>query len=87
MENNVFFKIVCIDDNNVFEYRINEDTNRKTLDEIHEFVKQNINKYPNCKWLLLPCEITKQKNTYSRLMDIMKSSIILGFFLIGGKGK
>lgn len=46
MENNVFFKIVCIDDNNVFEYRINEDTNRKTLDEIHEFVKQNINKYP-----------------------------------------
>lgn len=54
-----FFKIVCIDDNNVFEYRINEDTNRKTLDEIHEFVKQNINKYPNCKWLLLPCEITK----------------------------
>ena len=44
MENNVFFKIVCIDDNDVFEYRINEDTNRKTLDEIHEFVKQNINK-------------------------------------------
>ena len=57
------WKIMCflklIDDNNVFEYRINEDTNRKTLDEIHEFVKQNINKYPNCKWLLLPCEITK----------------------------
>ena len=37
MENNVFFKIVCIDDNDVFEYRINEDTNRKTLDEIHGY--------------------------------------------------
>ena len=78
MENNVFFKIVCIDDNNVFEYRINEDTNRKTLDEIHEFVKQNIN-----------CH-AKLRNRKIHIADqqiIMKSSIILGFFLIGGKGK
>ena len=55
MGENVFFKIVCINDNDVFEYRIEEDTNKKTLAEVHEFVEQHIHKHPNCKWLLLPC--------------------------------
>ena len=55
MGENVFFKIVCINDNDVFEYRIEEDVNKETLAEVHEFVEQHIHKHPNCKWLLLPC--------------------------------
>ena len=51
----IFYKVVCINDNDVFEYRIEEDTNKSTLDEVNDFVKQNIDKYPNCKWILLPC--------------------------------
>ena len=41
MGDNVFFKVVCFNDNDVFEYRIEEDTNRKTLDEVHEFVSNH----------------------------------------------
>lgn len=55
MGETIFYKVVCINDNDVFEYRIEEDTNKSTLDEVNDFVKQNIDKYPNCKWLLLPC--------------------------------
>ena len=59
MGDNVFFKVVCFNDNDVFEYRIEEDTNRKKLDEVHEFVSNHIHKHPDCKWLLLPCKIAK----------------------------
>lgn len=55
MGETIFYKVVCINDNDVFEYRIEEDTNKSTLDEVNDFVKQNIDKYSNCKWLLLPC--------------------------------
>lgn len=55
MGETIFYKVVCINDNDIFEYRIEEDTNKSTLDEVNDFVKQNIDKHPNCKWLLLPC--------------------------------
>lgn len=59
MGNSTFFKLVCVDENDVFEYKILEDVNKATLDEVHIFVEQNIHKHKNAKWLLLPCEIVK----------------------------
>ena len=54
-----FFKLVCVDENNPFEYEVLEDVNKGTLEEVHSYVKQNIHKHKNAKWLLLPCEIVK----------------------------
>ena len=37
-----FFKVVCIDENNPFEYRILEDFNCNDLESVHEFVLQKL---------------------------------------------
>lgn len=58
MGENVFFKLVCLDDTDPFEYKIHMDVNRASLDEIHEVVKDNIDNYQTAKWLLLPCTVT-----------------------------
>ena len=55
MEEGMFFKLVCIDESDPMEYKILEDVNRGTLDEIHEFVSRKMNKHIGAKWLLLPC--------------------------------
>lgn len=51
-----FFKLVCIDDTNPIEYCVLEDTNKKTLNEVHDFVSEHIKKHTpeNSKWLLMP---------------------------------
>lgn len=54
MEADRFYKVVAFDDNNVFEFRILVDSNVGTIDEVHKFMDKNIEKYPSCKWLLLP---------------------------------
>ena len=59
MEKKTFYKVVCIDENDVFEYRILEDVNKDTLDEVHNFVKENINKHKNARLLFLSCELQK----------------------------
>ena len=59
MGENVFFKLVCLDDTDPFEYKIHMDLNRASLEEIHEIVKNNIGNYKTAKWLLLPCTVTK----------------------------
>lgn len=57
------YKLVCIDENDIFEYKVLEDVNKSSLDEVHIFVKKNIHKHKNAKWLLLPCEVAlKTKN-------------------------
>lgn len=50
-----FFKVVCIDENNPFEYQILEDVNCNDLESVHEFVLQKLEKYKGAKWILLPC--------------------------------
>ena len=40
MEKKTFYKVVCIDENDVFEYRILEDVNKDTLDEVHTLLKK-----------------------------------------------
>ena len=54
MEGRMFYKLVCIDESNPLEYRVLDDINRGNLEEIHEYVKKNIDKYKNAKWMLLP---------------------------------
>lgn len=55
----VFFKLVCIDESDPLEYLVLEDVNKKTLEDIHKFVKEHINEHPECKWILLPYYIKK----------------------------
>lgn len=49
-----FFKLVCVDENNPFEYEVLEDVNKGTLEEVHSYVKQNIHKHKSAKWTLIP---------------------------------
>lgn len=49
-----YFKVVAFDDNNVFEFKVEEDSNVGTLEDVHKFMDKNIDKHPSCKWLLLP---------------------------------
>ena len=54
MGDNKFYKVVAFDDNNVFEFKVEEDSNVGTLEDVHKFMDENIDKHPTCKWLLLP---------------------------------
>lgn len=54
MTKDKFYKVVAFDDNNVFEFKVEEDRNVGTLSDVHKFMDENIDKYPSCKWLLLP---------------------------------
>lgn len=58
MKEGNFFKVVCIDEDDPFEYKVLEDVNRGTIDEIHKFMKEKIPLHPHAKWILLP-EIIK----------------------------
>ena len=49
-----FFKVVCIDEDNPFEYQVLEDSNHSDLESVHEFVAQNFEKHKGAKWILLP---------------------------------
>lgn len=49
-----FLKLVCIDESDPLEYKILEDINRRTLQEIHEFVSSHYEKHKGAKWILLP---------------------------------
>lgn len=48
-----FFKLVCLNEDNPFEYEVLEDVNRGTLDEVHDYVKENIHKHKSGKWILI----------------------------------
>lgn len=52
---NKFFKVVC-EEVTPFEKVIHEDRNFGTIEEVHEFVKENVHKYPNAKWELFLIE-------------------------------
>lgn len=55
--NKYYYKLVCVDENNpVSGYRVLTDELFDNLDDVHEFVQNNINQYyPELtKWMLLP---------------------------------
>ena len=37
-----YFKIICVDESDPFEFQVLEDVNRGTIDEVHEFVKEKL---------------------------------------------
>lgn len=47
-----------VNENDQFEYKVNVDVNRATLDEVHQYVKNNFDKFTGSKWILLPCSVT-----------------------------
>lgn len=49
----LFFKVIC-EEVDVFGKYIHEDVNKGTLEDVHEFLKKNIQKYPFAKWELYP---------------------------------
>lgn len=51
-----FFKLVCINENNPFEYEVLEDVNIGTLDDVHKYISEHIKNYApeSTKWILLP---------------------------------
>lgn len=58
MEQN-YFRVVCVDEGDPFEYRVLEDTNKGSLTEVHKFVDENYYKHygNNVKWLLMPATV------------------------------
>ena len=52
---NKFFKVVC-EEVDAFGKQIHEDKNFGTIEEVHEFVKKRLHKYPNAKWELYAIE-------------------------------
>lgn len=55
-----FFRVVCVDEGNPFEYKVLEDANKGTLTEVHKFLDDNY--YKHCgagvKWMLLSATAT-----------------------------
>lgn len=52
-----YFKLVCVNENNPLEYEVLEDVNVATLNEVHAYVVNRINKHTHpelTKWMLLP---------------------------------
>ena len=52
-----YFKLVCVNENNPFEYEVLEDANLSTLDDVYKYVSSHINGHGNpelTKWMLLP---------------------------------
>ena len=49
----IYYKLVCVEVDPL-EYIVHEDLNRADLEEIHNFVKEGVRKYPMAKWLLIP---------------------------------
>ena len=55
-----FIRIICIDESDPLEYRILEDSNKGSVDEVNIFLKDNYSKHKGVgiRWLLLPATVT-----------------------------
>lgn len=51
---NLFFKVVCVDESDPFEYRVLEEANRGSLKEVHDFVNERLEQHEGAKWMLIP---------------------------------
>lgn len=51
----LYFKLVCVDETDPIEYRVLEDVNKGSLDEVHEFIKERFEKHKGAKWMMFPC--------------------------------
>ncbi len=59
MERN-FVRVICVDESDPMEYKILEDVNKGTLDEVHTFLEETYYKHigSGIRWLLLPAIVT-----------------------------
>lgn len=53
---NVAFKLVCIDDSSPYKFKVLDDVNKRSLEEVYRYLEDNFEKYDiqTCKWLLMP---------------------------------
>lgn len=53
---NIFFKLVCVCEQDPLEYTVLEDVNLPNLDDVHTYVVDHIGEYnpDKIKWILLP---------------------------------
>lgn len=54
-----YFRVICIDESDPLEYKIVEDVNKGSLDDVHKFLDENYEKHHGngIRWLLLPATI------------------------------
>lgn len=54
-----FFRVICIDESDPFEYKVLEDANRANLKEIHLFMDENFYKHigNGIRWIVLPATV------------------------------
>lgn len=52
-----FLRVVCMDLNGLCPI-IHTDANRKTMDEVNEFISTGMEKYPNGVWVVMPMEVS-----------------------------
>lgn len=55
-----FIKVVCIDESDPLEYKVLEDKNVGSLNELHQFLDKKYPQYIDngIRWLLLPSKVT-----------------------------
>lgn len=55
-----FIKVVCIDESDPLEYKVLEDKNVGSLNELFQFLDRNYSKHSDIglRWLLLPSKVT-----------------------------
>ncbi len=53
---NYYFKLVCVDEQNVFAYDVLEDENFKDLNSVHKYIDDHIKLHTpeTSKWMLIP---------------------------------
>lgn len=54
---NEYFRLICVDENDPFGYKVLADENKGSLTEVHKFVVDNYEKYRNARWILLPASV------------------------------
>lgn len=57
-----FLKIVCVDESDPLEYKILEDANRSSLQEVHEFISSRYDKHKGARWIMYPCSCSCHVN-------------------------
>lgn len=57
-----FIKVVCIDESDPLEYKVLEDRNVGSLNELFQFLNSKYSKHTEVgiRWLLLPSKVTIQ---------------------------
>ena len=55
-----YVRIVCIDESDPIEYKILEDVNRGTIEDVNSFLKESVSQHVGngIRWLLLPATVT-----------------------------